>query len=154
RSSGWRPIANALDDRVPVRLVQESLKAIKALHRAVDARRVRQRRQHVRVLARDVLWSLDAAQPCRTPARAAGKSSVLRESASRRNLGLTLGQTVTGSGVVSLLEAVRFERGGLPLVLASDNGSENVNEDVEAYLAKKRVVHLRSLPRTPQHNAW
>src|SRR5262249_25450693 len=109
---------------------------------------------HVRVLARDVLWSLDAAQPCRTPEGAAMKSSVLRESASRRNIGLTLGQTVTGSGVVSLLEAVRFERGGLPLVLASDNGSENVNEDVEAYLAKKRVVHLRSLPRTPQHNAW
>ncbi|MFO0981638.1 MAG: hypothetical protein U1E76_07785 [Planctomycetota bacterium] len=36
----------------------------------------------------------------------------------------------------------------------SDNGSENCNQDVERYLEQHRIIHLRSLPRTPQHNPW
>jgi len=44
-------------------------------------------------------------------------------------------------------------RGGLPLVLGSDNGSENVNCDVAELLERERVIHLKNLPRTPQHNA-
>jgi transposase InsO family protein len=45
-------------------------------------------------------------------------------------------------------------RGRLPLVWSTDNGSCYCSADVEAWLAERRVVHLRSLPHTPQHNAW
>lgn len=31
---------------------------------------------------------------------------------------------------------------------------ENVNATVKEYLVKRRIVHLRSAPRVPQHNGW
>jgi transposase InsO family protein/transposase-like protein len=45
-----------------------------------------------------------------------------------------------------------LEKENLPLVYMSDNGSAYVSEEVSRYLAKRRVIHLKSLPRTPQHN--
>jgi transposase InsO family protein len=49
---------------------------------------------------------------------------------------------------------VAAERGALPLVLATDNGSIYTRKDVETWLVGHGVVHLLSLPHTPQHNAW
>jgi hypothetical protein len=42
----------------------------------------------------------------------------------------------------------------LPLVAGSDSGSENCNQHVECYFRENQVVHLRNLPRVPQHNPW
>ena len=41
---------------------------------------------------------------------------------------------------------------GLPLVIASDNLSSCCGRLVEAYLEYDQVIHLKSLPHTPQHN--
>jgi transposase InsO family protein len=49
---------------------------------------------------------------------------------------------------------VAAERGGLPLVLATDNGPVYTCERVASWLARQGVVQLLSLPHTPQHNAW
>lgn len=58
----------------------------------------------------------------------------------------------TGKDVIDLLVAIRAERGVFPLVIATDNGSENVNEDVDPFLKEHQIIHLRNLPRTPRHN--
>lgn len=44
------------------------------------------------------------------------------------------------------------EGGRLPLVLCTDNGSPFCSEPVEDFLRMNQVIHLTSLPRTPQHN--
>ena len=40
----------------------------------------------------------------------------------------------------------------LPLVIASDNGAQFCANDIAEYCRQKKVIHLKSLPRTPQHN--
>ena len=45
------------------------------------------------------------------------------------------------------------EDGGLPSLLCSDNGPENVNHLVDGWLEDPAVIHLKNLPYTPQHNA-
>ena len=35
----------------------------------------------------------------------------------------------------------------------SDNGPENENTEVTAWLEQNQVIHLKNLPHTPQHNA-
>jgi hypothetical protein len=42
--------------------------------------------------------------------------------------------------------------GKLPLVLGTDNGSPFCSKEVEDFLNKNKVVHLRSMPHVPQHN--
>jgi hypothetical protein len=49
---------------------------------------------------------------------------------------------------------VARERGGLPLVLVTDNGPVYVCATVEDWLAEHGVTHLLSLPHTPRHNPW
>jgi transposase InsO family protein len=44
-------------------------------------------------------------------------------------------------------------QGRLPYVVCTDNGSPFVSEIVEVYLAENKVVHLKSMPYVPQHNA-
>lgn len=51
-------------------------------------------------------------------------------------------------GVLNNLE----EQNRLPLVLCTDNGSPFCAEVVEDFLGKKYIVHLKNLPRVPQHN--
>lgn len=52
---------------------------------------------------------------------------------------------------ISLLEELKAER-KLPLVIATDNGSPLCNDEVEEFVRHNKVIHLRSLPRVPQHN--
>ena len=153
QSAGWRPIAKALEGRVSVRLVQESLSAIKLLHRSHEARRRREARRHMEVTMRDALWSIDAAQSGRDSKGAAIRMQVGRDAASRKSVALSVAAHVTGATTVDLLIEAKRVRGGFPLVIATDNGSENVNADVTSLLERERVIHLKNLPRTPQHNA-
>jgi transposase InsO family protein len=40
----------------------------------------------------------------------------------------------------------------LPLVLCTDNGSPFCSSSVRSFLEDNKIIHLRSLPRVPQHN--
>ena len=61
------------------------------------------------------------------------------------------GATATGNEIVHGLELLKKER-GLPLVWMTDNGAAYCNKEVREYMKREKVVHVRSLPRTPQHN--
>jgi transposase InsO family protein len=69
-------------------------------------------------------------------------------------LGLKVVHAPRGQDVVALLETIRALRGEYPLVVATDGGSENVNHEVAPFLERNKIIHLRNLPRTPQHNPW
>ena len=148
RSAGWRPVAADLAGVVPVRLVQESLSKAKRLDRTHAARH----RVHVRVLARDVLWHLDATHLGRGPDGEV-QGQVLRDAGARDVLAATAGGPVTSGDAATIVCAATEAVGAAPLVLSTDNGAPYVAASFERLLAAHRIVHLRNLPRTPQHNA-
>lgn len=150
---GWRAIHRALGISIPVRLVQASVGALKRRRRArLEAWRVR-RRVHVRVLAREAIWSADATHLGRCEGIKI-EGQLIRDAGTARIVQISLGVPACGEDVVRTLESARIERGGLPLVLSTDNGPAYRSQVLEEYLRRHRVVHLRNLPRTPQHNAW
>src|SRR5262249_34861007 len=55
--------------------------------------------------------------------------------------------------VIEQLESL-VAQGRQPLIWSTDNGPAYVSELVQRWLEAHGVVHLRSVPRTPQHNAW
>ncbi len=59
-----------------------------------------------------------------------------------------------GQDVIDVLNAIKAERGEYPFVVATDNGSENVNDDVALFLEENEIIHLRNVPHTPRHNPW
>lgn len=148
RTSGWRTVGGALGSDVPTRLVQESLRRAKRLWR----RHARRRRVHVAVLARDALWHLDATHLGRTR-QGEVQAQVLRDAASPQALAASTGGPVSAQDAVHVVDTAIAVNGRPPLVLATDNGPPYVAAGFEAYLAGHRIVHLKNLPRTPQHNA-
>jgi len=154
---GWRvgedPVHRALGD-VPKRLVRESLAELKRDHRRRKRKIAERERTTIHVHARDGLWSQDATHLVRDEQGTAVQAEVVREVASTRTIEIAVGPAARGNDVIAALERTRADRGTLPLVWATDNGSAYVSKKVARYLAKQQVVHLRSLPHTPQHNAW
>lgn len=143
-----------LDERYPLRLVRDCVKAWKARDRERARRRVIAQRVSVQVDVRDAAWTMDGTQVGRD---AAGKKQALELGRELRSLGYLpaeVGGAQCGGDVVSLMEAGRRQRGCLPFVVVTDNGPENVNHVVAAYLRRHRIVHLRSAPHVPQHNGW
>jgi transposase InsO family protein len=99
------------------------------------------------------VWSIDGTQVGRketVPVRA----EVVRDVGAKRTLDIGVGHSITGKSVVELLEHAAQRQTWFPLVIASDNGGENRNADVDNLLDHHRIIALHSLPRTPQHNAW
>ena len=149
----WRSVERALHGTIPTRLVQWAVAHWKQL-RAKHATRQRERvRVQATVHAPDVIWGLDGSHVGRTVDGAALESQTLRDHASRRTVGIAVGASASSDDLVAVLEQTRQARGTLPLVLLSDNAPNNTSDDVARYLAAHRVVHLRTLPYTPQHNA-
>src|SRR5688572_23746453 len=127
---GWRSVCALLERAgigVPVRLVQESLAAIKRESRVRTRERIETERVQVDVLARDALWGVDQTFLGRDE-RGASQALLVREMLVPHTLGLSIGSPARGEDVVRLLEQVAGERGGFPFVIQMDNGSENRND--------------------------
>ena len=151
---GWtagEPALVAALPGTPRRPLREALKQLKAERRRALRRIEAEARVHLAVLARDVLWCLDATHLGRARARAV-EGQVLREAATRRTLFVSAGGAATEDDVILLLERMRAT-GRLPLVLGTDNGPAYAGRRLAQWLSAHRIVHLRNLPRTPRHNA-
>lgn len=155
-TQGWDAGEGAVHAALPelsLWRVRQALRELKAERR----RRVRVQRESerksTRVRLRDAVWAIDATQLGRDASGRAVLAEVVRDVASTRTIGLSIGRAATERDVVMLLHQTARRRGRLPLVLMSDNAKAYVSGVVEAWLARRGVVHLRSLPRTPQHNA-
>lgn len=154
RSGGVRTIRAVLAGVVSWNLVRQCLREIKRLHRARLRAHATEHRLSVEVRQRDVMWSMDATHFARLEGGEPIEGQVVRETSTPKILAAEIGAPADGDDIVRLLERVARERGRLPLVLVTDNGPVYVCDTVEAWLAQHGVVHLLSLPHTPQHNPW
>jgi transposase InsO family protein len=152
-STGERPIHHALDGQISLARVRYALRELKAEHRARRARRLAAVRVTTRVLLRDAVWSMDATHLGRDPTGAEVQAEVVREVASTRTIGLSVGPPATDDEVVELLEHTVRVRGTAPLALITDHGGSYRSRAVAAWCRRYGVLHLFTVPHTPQHNA-
>jgi transposase InsO family protein len=148
----WRSVSAHVGRTVPVRLVQRYACELDRRHRRRVQKRLEAQRVSVTVLVRDAVWCLDATFLGRAEERSIW-GEVVKDVATSGFLAVSIGPAASGKDVVALLERLRIERGGLPLVLITDNGPAYRSRELDVYLRAMGVVHLFSLPRTPQHNA-
>jgi hypothetical protein len=152
-STGEGPVYRALGGLVPLSRVRRALKELKAERRKAERKRLEKQRVRIHILARDVVWSMDATHLGRTWSGWAVEGEVVREVRSTRTIGLSVGPSATAEDVVRLLDQTAEERGGYPLLLITDNGGPYSGELMAAWCRAHGVLHLFTLPRTPQHNA-
>jgi len=147
---GWRPIAQALNQKISTRLVQHYVSRFKTKRRLRCEQRKERDRIRIEVTAKNALWTQDATHVGRLGKKAV-ESQVIKDRGSLKTVRIETGSGFTGADIVRALETAKKSR-GLPLVWMTDNGSTYCDERVSEYLRQEKVIHLRSLPRTPQHN--
>lgn len=147
--AGWSTVKALLQD-LPKRVIDMALKVLKAAHRIEEARRLRQQRVHVKVLAKGTLLAQDSTHVGSFKGRKAW-AEVAKDAATCEAWAFGDGRTITGDAMLAHLEALKAQ-GRLPLVLATDNGSAYKEQRVRAWLAQHQVIQLFSRPRTPQDN--
>jgi transposase InsO family protein len=143
---GWRAIANALPE-ASVRLVQKYVAEIKLQRRTQERKRIAKQRITTQVLAREAIWAIDGTHLGREGGRAI-EAQVIKDRGSLAYRSIRMGSASDAPGVIRTLEA----GGEPPLVISSDNGSIYCDQRTQAWMKENKVVHLLSLPRTPQHN--
>lgn len=143
---GWRPISNALPN-LPVRLVQEAVAKIKLERRKSSAKRIKQQRISVEVTAREAIWTIDGTQT-KDERNEKSFNQVIKDRGSLAYRAILSGGPARATDIKELLESAPT----LPLVIASDNDKIYCGSETSEWLAANKIVHLRSLPRTPQHN--
>src|SRR3989338_7828773 len=142
---GWRPVKYALGKEVPTRLLQLQIKKLKFLKRKHQNQNLRKNRLSVKVKYKNVYWSQDGAHLKQR------KYQVIKDRASLVNIAVKQTTKDNSEEVIASIEAAKKNR-KLPLVLSTDNGSNYISKEFEIYLSENKIIHLRSLPRTPQHN--
>lgn len=142
-SPGWRPISAALKGKVSVRLVQKFVAEFK-----LEERRKRNPKT-MEVTGKNIIWSMDGAV---TKEESKSENQVIKDRGSKCWVGLKA--CPKASKAIDVIAAINesTKLNGYPLVLATDNGAAYVNKEVRRHLRKLKIIHLRSLPRTPQHN--
>ena len=154
-SAGWRVIHRELGkahEGVSRMLVEQELSALKAHARATASAAIEAKREHLEVLGRDTMWSLDGSHLGRVDTGEACVGEHTRDRASLGSVRLSAGPPATSAEVLAGLRQAARERGGFPLVLQVDNGSNYLAEDVRRALDEERVVLLISRVHTPTDN--
>lgn len=144
---GYRPIASALP-HLCREAVQDVIRELKLRKK----RRYQQKRMEVRVSVSvkhaGVMTVMDGA----TVKDQGGDFIVFRDRGSTSvNADKCETRSARSVDTLRVLTDLR-EKGRLPLVLGTDNGSPFCSEDVEGFLTNNKVIHLKSLPRVPQQN--
>jgi transposase InsO family protein len=149
---GWRPLCAYLKGRWGAYVVQKVLRLIKARRRRKQAAACRETARHVDVLHAGAVWSADEAHVGRTGEGRCVEVHVVKDNGSRNALGAEVDRPASGEDVIVLLERLRIREGALPLALITDNGAPYVSRALAEYLKAERVLHIRNVPHTPQHN--
>jgi hypothetical protein len=133
------------------RVISPLLKLLKAEHHREREQRLKETRQHVDVLAQGAIDAQDSAHvgSCK------GKkvwAEVEKDPATTEGHAFGNGKAITAKAMIHHLEELKAQ-GKLPLVLATDNGPAYKEKTLQDWLDENQVIHLFSLPHTPQHNA-
>lgn len=140
---GWRPISVILKDKVSVRLVQKFVSEYKFIQRQ------KKTSKRIEVVGKNVIWTMDGAI---TKEAERIENQVIKDRGTKYWVGHK--RTIKASNSLNVVETLKesFAQNGLPLVLSTDNGAAYTNKEVCLFLRNLKIVHLKSLPRTPQHN--
>lgn len=146
-SPGWRPISKALPE-LPVRLVQAAVAAYKSERARAARERIEANRTTVEVLAREAIWTIDGTQSKNENDERLFSQAVKDRGSLSYRAAEDKDEPWVAGGVLSTLSSLPC----LPLVVGSDNDKTYCGREATAWYAQQKIVHLRSLPRTPQHN--
>lgn len=140
---GWRPVAVTLKGRVSVRLVQKFVAEYKFIQRQ------KRTSKRMEVVGKNVIWSMDGAI---TKENGKAENQVIKDRGTKFWVGFK--ETSKASKALDVINTLKesFKKNGKPLVLSTDNGAAYTNKSVCSFLRNLKIVHLKSLPRTPQHN--
>lgn len=151
KAAGWRPITKALQGQIPTGLVQEALSRFKARNRRRHRRHLADAARSMTVRAKNVIWTQDGTHLGRDGS-AFVIAQVVKDRGPYSTLALSVGPPAKSRDVLMLLKCTKAEEGTHPLVWQTDNDSIYLEESVQDYLRKERVVHLLSRVRRPQDN--
>lgn len=142
---GWRPIKADLGGQVSTRQIQAIIARLKLLQRVKHRKNIEKSRQSISVRSKNIFWSQDGAQ------YKGKKYQVIKDRGSQKIIKVKKIRRSNSYAVIKAIEECKKKR-GLPLVLGTDNGSDYISKQLERYMEANKIIHLRSLPRTPQHN--
>lgn len=152
RRVGWPAIVESVGKGVVrTRLLQATLKRVKARMRKRMRRRIRNRRVSVTVNAVDAVWTQDGTHLGRVGGRAV-KAQVVMDRASTKKISSAVLHKPKARDVLELFELTKRTTGRLPLVWQVDNDKIYHDGKVAAYLEKEKIVALFSRPYTPTDN--
>jgi transposase InsO family protein len=135
---------------LPLRVINPLLRILKGEYNRDQELQRRKNRIHVQVLAKGTMVAQDSTHVGSVRGRKAW-AEVAKDAATCKSHAFGDGKPLTGAAMLGHLQAMK-SRSELPLVLATDNGSAYKEATVQNWLAQERVIHLFSLPHTPQHN--
>lgn len=147
---GSTAIAKSLNGRVPLRLVVEYVRKLKARRRQRLNDRKLQHSSRISVLVKDAIWTQDGTHIGRIK-KVGIESQVIKDRGSLKTIAVQTGTSAAGEDVLDVLRTLKETR-GLPLVWMTDNGSSYCGQEIYNFLKEENVIHLKSLPHTPQHN--
>ena len=141
--TGWRPVKASLPE-IGTRLIQKVISELKEN----DRRKIWKAKREVKRLEvnyKNIVWAQD------TTLTRDGLVEVVKDRSTLKYLKAAGIESMSAENVLSVLdESINSE--GCPLILMTDNGSGYKSKKMAEYLRKKKVIHLKSLPRCPQHN--
>ena len=138
---GWRPVAFALKGE-PIDLIQLYVAQLKKKDRKSKRVKKIKRETRVKVLFSGAVWTQDA-----TFFKKRVYAEVIKDRCSLKVVSVNKENNLKKENVVRELK-----KHELPLVYMTDNGSAYCSKEMSQFLKEKRVIHLKSLPRTPQNN--
>jgi len=142
---GSRPVIQALPG-LRVRAVREVISELKK-RKAKRAERMKLRlRKSVRVNRAGSVLAMDGAS-----LRKGDDYIVYRDRGSLSVKATKCNGHLNSDNTLGLLKNLEQES-RLPLILCTDNGSPFCATQVQEFLGNKYIVHLKNLPRVPQHN--
>jgi transposase InsO family protein len=147
---GSSAIAIQLKGKVQLRLIRKYVTEIKERRRLRKLEEIKLHQTRVEVKAVNVIWTQDGTHLGRKN-RKAVEAQIIKDRGSKKIIGAVTGQAANGNEIVQTLDLLKEQR-GLPLVWMTDNGAAYCNKEVREYVEREKIIHVRSLPRTPQHN--
>lgn len=147
---GSNAIAVELKGKVQLRLIRKYVSEIKERRRLRKLEEIKLNQIRVEVKAVNAIWTQDGTHLGRKNKKTV-ESQIIKDRGSKKIIGIFTGMAATGKEIVQGLELLKQKR-GLPLVWMTDNGAAYCNKEVREYVEREKIVHVRSLPRTPQHN--
>lgn len=147
---GWRPVAYGLKDRVPTRIVQETMSKIKLKERREELQKKKWKMISVKVKYPNIIWTQDGTHLGRLKNKKEVQAQVIKDRCTLKIKRVDVGAPADAEKIVSTLKSESANE--LPLVWMTDNGSCYTSKEVVHFLDKAKVIHLKNFPHTPEHN--